>query len=145
MKRDMLEQMEFQTKMRKMKEQEISKYSHYEDVPSDGMGIARGTAAAIKVGDDAGHVAGAPTDGAMKGGTEAIGMTDAEFWKSDEVLDDQLFELLMNDLSLLQCPRAGGWIATRTVNFILYFAQHFKYTVVLFYSSSSKVVSKGVA
>ena len=76
MKRDMQSQMEFQTKMRKLKEQELSKYTQSTDASYEPYSET--------------------PNAASTGGTASLGI-DADFWKSDQVLDEQLFEFLMND------------------------------------------------
>lgn len=81
MKRDMQSQMEFQNKMRKLKEQELSKYTQstsdnnsYEPEPGAAAAAAAVTASI----------------------TANLGL-DTDWLKTDQVLDDQLFEFLMND------------------------------------------------
>ena len=81
MMRDMQSQMEFQNKMRKLKEQELSKYTQPSDTPFDQY---------------AGTTYDTSSSGATKSGGEGLSI-DADFWQSDQVLDEQLFEFLMND------------------------------------------------
>ena len=98
MKRDMQSQMTFQNKMRKLKEQELSKYTiPRTDVTSDGMDSSKPSSVAPKQEAHLQSTVTTSTDGAAKSGGEAIGLVDVDFWKSDEILDDQLFEFLMND------------------------------------------------
>jgi SHAQKYF class myb-like DNA-binding protein len=96
MKRDMQSQMAFQNKMRKLKEQELSKYTQAAEAPSDGLGTLPKGSIPGHLGDNI-QTAGASTDGALKSYSDALEIGGTDFWTSDEVLDDQLFEFLMND------------------------------------------------
>jgi len=96
MKRDMQSQMAFQNKMRRLKEQELSKYTQAAEAPSESLGTLPKGSVPGHLGDSI-QSAGVSTDGALKNYSDALGMGGSDFWTSDEVLDDQLFEFLMND------------------------------------------------
>lgn len=96
MKRDMQSQMAFQNKMRRLKEQELSKYTQAAEAPSDSLGTLPKGSVPGHLGDNI-QTAGVSTDGALKSYSDALGIGGTDFWTSDEVLDDQLFEFLMND------------------------------------------------
>jgi len=95
MKRDMQSQMAFQNKMRKLKEQELSKYTQAAEVQADHLGIGKDNASLYL--EDNMQTAGISTDCAAKADADALGIGGTDFWTSDEVMDDQLFEFLMND------------------------------------------------
>mmetsp|Transcript_7412 Transcript_7412/g.10839 ORF Transcript_7412/g.10839 Transcript_7412/m.10839 type:complete len:96 (-) Transcript_7412:247-534(-) len=95
--------------MRLLKEKELSKYTIQNtsiDTPSasnDGIGVSRGNVATIDMDNSQRHREVSMQNGedatkTVKGGSDAnINYDDADFWKQDEVLDEQLFEFLLND------------------------------------------------
>jgi SHAQKYF class myb-like DNA-binding protein len=95
MKRDMKSQMAFQNKMRKLKEQELSKYTQATESISD-INAANTSSVPMKSDYIMNHTSSSG-DGAMKNETDAMAMGGSDFWGSEEVLDEKLFEFLMND------------------------------------------------
>lgn len=91
MKRDMKSQMVFQNKMRKLKEQELSKYTQAIESTSDGNAANSGGVPDYNMS----HLS-SNADGTSKNDNDAMGI-GSDFWGSEEVLDEKLFEFLMND------------------------------------------------
>lgn len=112
MKREMKSQMSFQTKMRKLKEQELNKYKTESSTSGAQIPYSsplRPSSSATthtleqrnlrdvnnEVASPSGNVYRSTSD--KKDRADSIENIGDDFWKSDEVLDDQLFEFLMND------------------------------------------------
>lgn len=109
MKQEMRSQMSFQTKMRKLKEQELNKYKSdgTSSGPHSSSNPQIASSQAITSSSFEPHDANDDRPGSggnnyrqssvRKSSCDSIGNIDEDFWKSDEVLDDQLFQFLMND------------------------------------------------
>jgi hypothetical protein len=108
MKQEMRSQMSFQTKMRKLKEQELNKYKsdgtslgpHFPShPPMQPETLPANSSEQHDVHSDQAASGGNNyrQSSVRKSSCDSIGHIDEDFWKSDEVLDDQLFEFLMND------------------------------------------------
>ncbi len=109
MKREMESQMAFQNKMRKLKEQELNKYTVQATgfgatvLPSDNLhdgdsgGTKQDDSSQRPLGVDSAAAATAAAVSAAAKGSETVGVDDADFWTSGEIMDDQLFQFLMNE------------------------------------------------
>mmetsp|Transcript_562 Transcript_562/g.997 ORF Transcript_562/g.997 Transcript_562/m.997 type:complete len:555 (+) Transcript_562:158-1822(+) len=95
MKRDMKSQMVFQNKMRKLKEQELSKYTQATESTTDAN--AANSSSSAPYDYNVGHLPSQGGDGTGKNDNDAMAMGGSDFWGSEEVLDEKLFEFLMND------------------------------------------------
>lgn len=100
MKQEMRSQMSFQTKMRKLKEQELNKYKSdgtssgphsSSNPPIPSQPIPSSTFEAHEANDDKAGSGGNNyrQSSVRKSSCDSIGNIDEDFWKSDEVLDDQ--------------------------------------------------------
>lgn len=108
MKQEMRSQMSFQTKMRKLKEQELNKYKsdgtssapHFSsNPPAPPQSLTANSSEPHDLNGDRATNGGNNyrQSSVRKSSCDSIGNIDEDFWKSDQVLDDQLFEFLMND------------------------------------------------
>jgi myb-like DNA-binding domain, SHAQKYF class len=92
MKRDMKSQMVFQNKMRKLKEQELSKYTQATESTSDANAASSSSVPDYNIGQLSSNA-----DGTGKNDNDSMAIGGSDFWGSEEVLDEKLFEFLMND------------------------------------------------
>lgn len=103
MKREMKSQMAFQNKMRKLKEQELNKYtqqaSSFTNISQLGSDAVKNTANTSQNQDDLPRInsTSAVSEHAPVKEAEAVEVNETDFWTSGEIMDDQLFEFLMND------------------------------------------------
>uniref|UniRef100_A0A7S3QDX4 HTH myb-type domain-containing protein n=1 Tax=Chaetoceros debilis TaxID=122233 RepID=A0A7S3QDX4_9STRA len=101
MKREMKSQMAFQNKMRKLKEQELNKYTlqttSFTNIAQLGSDIVNKTTPQSEDGCLKINSTSAVSEHVPVKEPEAVEVNETDFWTSGEILDDQLFEFLMND------------------------------------------------